>query len=222
MDGETKWISAAKPRKKARWEDTEKRNEWIEDWLESYYAFKEYEDCILAPEWERFLNDYVVNHAPRLSEQEERELDAISAIWPLGALKSRSLEPLAALLREIGSREALSPHVREMVDDLFPIHTGKRGRPRKAHLPKRRLGKPQQTEEERRKINPVHNADEQLSIVKRIISSEYPDQTAEKINDAAIALVSRLHRVKNKTLRNHSKRSKNDHRRASNHPKPKH
>ena len=197
-----------------------KANEWIEDWLEAYYAFKEYEDCMLAPEWERFLDDYKVNHAPRLSEQEEREFGVIRAIWPPGGLKPvRDLEPLVALLRDTRSRDGLTPLIRKLVDEIFPERTGRPGRPRVARLPMRHRGRPRMTEEERRKINPVHNADDELSVVKGIMNSEYPDQSAEEVNNAAIALVSRRHGVKK--LRTHSMRSKNDHRRAGTHPRPK-
>lgn len=219
MDPDSGWISDC-PTRMPRWEDIKARDEWIEEIIECNDAAKEYEDEKLAPERERLSSEYVEFHAARFTEEEEREFDALKAIWPPGGLKpTRTLEPLPALLRDVQSRDELSPLIRQVVDDLIPVRTGRPGRPRVARLPKRRRGRPRMLEEERRKISPVHNADEELSLVKKIMSSAYPDQSAEEITDAAIELVSRRHGVDATALRTYSTRSKKDRHRARNHPR---
>jgi len=75
--------------------------------------------------------------------------------------------------------------------------------------------RPKLTEIERRAINPIHGAADEIPVVERMLRAWYPEKTAGQIYAQALSVVARRHNMKSETLAAHLKRSKGDHRRLT-------
>jgi hypothetical protein len=135
---------------------------------------------------------------------------AITAAWggnyaPLARLLD-SKHPLNNARYEIELRRALPAEAYDLIagDKVKRSAGGKVKRPR---------GRPRLTYEERRANNPVHNAADDVPIVRNILRRLYPKQLKKQIDDRAVSVAAKLHKIKGKTLRYHLKRPKSDHRR---------
>jgi hypothetical protein len=98
-------------------------------------------------------------------------------------------------------RASLAPSTYTLIADIL---SGRRKKP--THRPKL-------TEIERRAINPIHGAVDEVPAVERMLRVWYPDKTANQIYDRALSVVARRHNMKLETLAAHLKRSKGDRRR---------
>jgi hypothetical protein len=98
-------------------------------------------------------------------------------------------------------RASLAPRTYALIADIL---SGRRKKP--AHRPKL-------TEIERRAINPIHGASDEVPAVERMLRAWYPDHTANQIYDRALSAVARRHNMELETLAAHLKRSKGDRRR---------
>jgi|RhiMetdeSRZDD1v2_1073273.scaffolds.fasta_scaffold35305_6 hypothetical protein len=136
----------------------------------------------------------------------------------LAEVERGNLKPLAALLHPhhpmnkypIYGRtliSALSPSTWELISDLL---VGRR---------KRNRGRPRKTEEQRRAMNPVHDATDEVLLIEQILSEHYPEQNNRQIRDRALQIVERRSGISQDILAGRLKRSKSDHRLPMNHPK---
>jgi hypothetical protein len=79
---------------------------------------------------------------------------------------------------------------------------------------KRKPGRPKMTAEERRAMNPIHDADDMFPAIVDIVRRLYPKQTQADIRDRAMLIAARLTGVtKAETVKFHRSRAKNDRRR---------
>jgi hypothetical protein len=104
-------------------------------------------------------------------------------------------------------RTALAPSTYALIADIL---SGRRKRPKR---------RPKLSEHERRMMNPIHNAADEVPGIQRILRAWYPKQTEKQIYDRALYVVASRHQVKLETLGAYLKRSKDDHRRPMHHPR---
>jgi hypothetical protein len=79
---------------------------------------------------------------------------------------------------------------------------------------KGKVGRPKMTREERRAINPIHDAAELVPVISKILRRLYPKQTTTDIRDRALKFAADFYGIKDsETLRNHRARSRKDRRR---------
>jgi hypothetical protein len=95
---------------------------------------------------------------------------------------------------------SLTPKTYALVFDILS------GRKKPAHRPKL-------TDIERRAINPIHDAADEVPVVERMLHTWYPDQTANEIYNRTLYVVAHRHQVRPETLAAHLKRSRGDRRR---------
>jgi hypothetical protein len=132
------------------------------------------------------------------------------------AVKNGNYKPLAWLLdpknplnnqrMEPALRTTLAPTTYALIAEIV---SGLRKRPKH---------RPRLTEYERRMINPVHDAADEVPGVEGMLRAWYPDQTAKHIYDRALFVVASRYRVRLEALDAYLKRSKGDHRRPMHHP----
>jgi hypothetical protein len=118
-----------------------------------------------------------------------------------------SRHPLNDLRMKPPLRTALAPSTYDLIADIL---SGRRERPKH---------RPRLTEFERRAINPIHDAADEVTVVRRMLRAWYPEQEPKQIYDRALSIVARRHKVKSETLNFHLKRPKSDRRRPTQHPK---
>jgi hypothetical protein len=104
-------------------------------------------------------------------------------------------------------RTALAPSTYALIADIL---SGRRKRPKR---------RPRLSEHERRMMNPIHNAADEVPGIQRILRAWYPQQTEKQIYDRALYVVASRHQVKLEALDAYLKRSKGDHRRPMHHPR---
>jgi hypothetical protein len=176
-------------------------------------AIAELEDAALADECQFAMLPWDTHPSMPISEFFDGvEREAVAAF------KRGNVKPLAALLRPdhpmnkypIKGRtliSTLAPSTWQLISDLLAgRRKGKRGRPRK-------------TEEERRAINPVHDATDAVVVIEQILRKHYPEQDKQQIRDRALQIVEHRSGISQNTLAARLKRSKHDHRLPMNHPK---
>ena len=101
---------------------------------------------------------------------------------------------------------ALAPSTYALIADIL---SGRRKRPKH---------RPRLSEHERRMINPIHDAVDEVPGVEGMLRAWYPGQTAKQIYDRALYVVATRHEVKLEALDAYLKRPKSDHRRPMHHP----
>jgi hypothetical protein len=148
---------------------------------------------------------------PRIVTWEMLESEAVAAA------KDGNYDPLAQLLdpghplnnppNDPPIRAALAPSTYALIADIL------RGRRKK---PERR---PKLTESQRRKLNPIHDAADEVPVVERMLRAWYPKRTTREIHRRALYVVARRHNVWSKTLNTYLRRPPDDHRRPTSHPK---
>jgi hypothetical protein len=74
-------------------------------------------------------------------------------------------------------------------------------------------GRPKMTREERRKINPIHRAADEVAVLRQRLHQLYPMQSAITVRKRAIDLAAKRTGAALETLRRHLRRPKNDRRR---------
>jgi hypothetical protein len=83
---------------------------------------------------------------------------------------------------------------------------------------KRRVGRPKMADDERRMMNPIHDAAELVPQIEYILHEHFLSQSGVDIWDKATEIAAKRHGVKNvETLRNHLRRSHSDRRRLPSH-----
>jgi hypothetical protein len=139
----------------------------------------------------------------------------------VAAAERGEIRPLADLLRPehpfnehplFGGdpiRSKLSATTWTLVADFL---TGERN-PRTGRL-KGKPGRPKMTAEERRAMNPVHDAADMVPEIADILRRFYPEQTPAQIHGRALSIAAGMKRVKSaETVKLHLNRAKNDRRR---------
>jgi hypothetical protein len=150
---------------------------------------------------------YNESYVPRILTWDVLESEAVEAAeggnyGPLAKLLD-STHPLNHPEINPPIRASLAPSTYALIANIL---SGRRKKP--AHRPKL-------TEIERRAINPIHGAADEVPKVERMLRAWYPEQTAKQIYDRALYVVSCRHKMKSETLATHLRRSKGDHRRLT-------
>jgi hypothetical protein len=132
------------------------------------------------------------------------------------AMKDGNYMPLAWLLdpknpfnnqpMEPALRTALAPTTYALIADIL---SGRRKGPKH---------RPRLTERERRMINPIHDAADEVPGIEGMLRVWYPDQKAKQIYDRALYVVASRRQVNLEALDAYLKRSTGDHRRPMHHP----
>jgi hypothetical protein len=117
--------------------------------------------------------------------------------------------PLNGQGMEPALRTTLAPSTYALIAEIL---SGRRKRPKH---------RPRLSEHERRMINPIHDAADEVAGVQCFLRSWYPEQTEKQIYDRALYVIASRHQVKLETLDIYLKRSKGDHRRPMHHPRRK-
>jgi hypothetical protein len=117
------------------------------------------------------------------------------------------IAPLAALL--LSEDECwMEPSTRQLMAEFMTgarnPKTGKAG-----------PGRPKMTPEERRKINPIHRAADEVAVLQHRLHELYPTQKVTSVRERAIDLAVKRTGVPSGRLRQHLRRAKNDRRRIS-------
>lgn len=127
--------------------------------------------------------------------------------------KRGNVAPLAEWIR--GRLAPMAPATRALIAEFL---TGARNLGN--GKPKGTRGAPKKTEEERRSLNPIHDANDQVPIIQGILREFYPDQTSSHLRDRALSFAASRKGVRSRqkgneteTLKYHRNRSRKDHRR---------
>jgi hypothetical protein len=150
----------------------------------------------LGPAWYRLLESEAVDAAEGGNYERLAWL-----LDPRHPLNDKGMAPAL--------RTALAPSTYTLIADIL---SGRRKRPKR---------RPRLSEHERRLMNPIHDAADEVPGIQRILRAWYPKQTKKQIYDRALYVVASRRQVKLETLDVHLKRSKDDHRRAMHHTRPK-
>jgi hypothetical protein len=129
-----------------------------------------------------------------------------------------NFELLADLLRP---EHPMNLHLAKSIRETLPPEVWRLIADRLSGRLKVRRGRPRMTEEERRVLNPIHDAADDLPPIESILREAYPNQNAGQIHDRALHGVARHHEVSQDALENYVRRAKTDHRRPTRHPRKK-
>lgn len=190
--------------------------DWKDESELTNYVTRAIEDLLdVSKDWDKLCADYGLERWPFYND------DYVPRIQPWDMLESEAVEaaeggnygPLAELLdpKHPLNHPQINPPIRVSLAAstyalIADILSGRRKKP--AHRPKL-------TEIERRAINPIHEAADEVHAVQRMLRAWYPEQTAQQIYSRTLEIVACRHKVKSETLAAHLKRSKGDRRRLT-------
>jgi hypothetical protein len=111
------------------------------------------------------------------------------------------------LTKLIAAGAPLAPAIRKLINEFLThkrsLKTGKK------------VGGQKKSDEERRVINPVHDAAEEMWLISNILRQHWPAQTAAALHRRAIAIATERHRLSSEQLlRKHLSRAAGDRRRV--------
>jgi len=120
-----------------------------------------------------------------------------------------NVQPLAELLLPLYPFNRYEAHkIRESLADSTWVMISERLCGKKA-----KRGRPKKTTDERRAHNLVHDAADEVPIVRRILERGYPGQGSRQIYDLTLCIVADRHNLDQETLNKYLRRSKLDRRR---------
>jgi hypothetical protein len=125
----------------------------------------------------------------------------------VAAARQGNLSALVELLRS-QNREWLRPDTIELaIEYMTGMRIPDTGNP------KGKRGPGKKTPEQRRALNPIHDAASDARLIMHYLRKLYSEQTADAVRDRVVAIVAKRTGVKKRTLRSHLVRSRNDPRR---------
>jgi len=191
--------------KPPRWLDEDAVFEWVEQEIDQ----AEY-DSVMEDAQREYPEDYfpfrintpqeiAINKA--VHEATTRRSIVREGQWVRA--RTVNLEPLVQFVLNSNLPPAIGKLVIEFLRGQRNLKTGNKP------------GRRKMTDDERRAINPIHDAADDVPFIKAILKNDWPNQTPEDIRDRALAITAKRHRVKEETLARYLNSSKRHRRRLS-------
>ena len=127
------------------------------------------------------------------------------------------IEPLIEMIRPLRSKSGklkINPAIAKLSAEMWLLVTNLiLSPPQLARRPKRGRGRPKMSEEERRKLNPVHDASEEVPLIVPILKRLYPGRRLEW-RKMAVEIAAERRGARASTLARHVARARSDKRRV--------